>query len=1178
MCMGTLTLKAVTTSVTLGGFEVHPTRILAQFKGANRIAANAPLLEQAGMQVLRQYDIVPGMVVLDDLNPTDTATNSPTILQALLTSRMTALVQSGQFAYVEPDYIVHATVAPTDSKFVDGTLWGLRNYGQSGGKSGTDIAATNAWNLTTGSTNVIVAVIDSGIRYTHRDLTNQMWRNPTNGTFGINAITGTSNPMDDNGHGTHVSGTIGAAANDQNASVGVTWKVRLMGCKFLSAGGSGATSDAVTCINFAVNNGARVMNNSWGGGGYSQTMFNAINAARAKGVLFIAAAGNDGMDNDQVPHYPANYQLDNIISVAAIDRSDNLAGFSDYGLKTVHLGAPGVEIYSCWNTSDTAYDTIAGTSMAAPHVTGVAALILALYPSADYTEVRQRILMGTTPSLALNGVTTTGGRLNAHTSLTLTGTGQLLASVTPPSGSVLLTSAAQSVYVKVFDTFGVYNATVTASIAGYTNLIFTNNGRFPDAVSNDNIYSSVFKVPGATNPLVMTVIASAPGKIAVTNLVNYSVAPPPPNDFFTNASKVDVGGGMYLANNQFATLETNEPPHQGGSSAAASLWWVYTPTRNTNVFLDLTGSRIDTVLAVYTGNALTNLTPMVSTNSNLGQHQPAYVGFSAQAGVGYRIAVAAASTNALGSIQLRVAPGGQFDTTPPSVFVSSPLSGLTVYSPNVNIAGTAFDPLPNASGVMEVLVAINGGLSASANGTTAWTAPALLTQGYNTIQVRALDEAGNFSSPVSIQVNYVSATPTNDFFVNALELTAVPDVASAATTSATKEPGEPAHAGINGGKSVWWWYQPPADGFLALSTTNSTFDTLLGLYTGDTVNGLTAVAMNDDAYPGASRGFSQMTQPVRADRIYHIAVDGYDGVSGIVALQYAFTPASLFVLTLNSAGNGQVYPASGDVVSNATVVLTATPDSFFQFDSWSGDLTATKNPLSLVVNSNMTVTANFRPISYTDDFERGDLSKLGWTSSGDLPWTVQSATVLAGSFSAQSGDIGNNKTSSLVFTTNFSGGVASFYFKVSSETPWDFLNFVVDGVLQQQWSGEIDWTSYSFPLSFGSHTLEWRYTKDSTISKGLDAAFLDNVRLPISLPIDASTPAYLQLLMQTNDSVLILGQGQTDREYVIQRATNLAFPIGWQNISTNLATFGSFQYVDPGTGTNPIRYYRAVTW
>lgn len=1191
-CWSACALGAGTAPLTVSGLEVHPRRILAQFRDASQVAANAGFLQQLGLSVYRQYGLVPGLVALDDLNPAEAATNSAEVLQGRLLSRLEALRQSGQFEFVEPDYIAHVTAAPTDQAFVNGTLWGLRNYGQSGGKAGADISATNAWDLTKGSTNVIVAVVDTGIRYTHRDLKAQMWKNAgeiagndldddgngfVDDIYGINAITGTGDPFDDHDHGTHVSGTIGASAND-GGTVGVTWRVRLMGCKAFDADGFGSTSDEITCINYAVSKSARIMNASWGGRGYSQALFNAINAARAKGVLFVAAAGNSGTDNDGTPFYPANYALDNIISVAAMDRSDNLASFSCYGANTVHLGAPGVSIYSSTAGSDTSYDTMDGTSMAAPHVSGVAALILGLYPSADYTEVRQRILLGAVPIPALNGMTTTGGRLNAYQALTLVGTGQLQADVDPPSGSVLLSSSAQPVYVKVSDTFGVYNATVTASIAGLTNLVFTNNGRFPDVVSNDNVYSSVFQVPTATNPLTMTVVATAPGKGGTTNVVNYWVAPPPPNDYFTNALKVPVAGAVYLSNNKFATLEPpNEPPHNGSEDAAASLWWVWTPTSNTNMFIDLTGSKIDTVLAVYTGSALGSLTAVVSTNSDLAQHRPACVGFSAQAGRGYRIAVAAASTNSLGSIQLRLAPGGQFDTTPPEVFVNSPMSGLTVFDRSLNITGTALDPAPNASGVMEVLVAVNGGIASSAVGTSDWLAPALLSPGQNWIQVRSLDEAGNFSSPVTIQINYVVPPPTNDFFVNALSLTSTQGVTTGFSTNATKEVGEPYHVGNQGGKSLWWSFQPPEDGLLTLSTSNSTFDTLLAIYTGATVSTLTLIGDNDDTYSSAPGGFSQMIQAVRANQTYHIAVDGYDGVSGRVSLSHSFAPARLCRLTVNAASGGVATPSSMDVASNSTIVVSASPSQGFSFDRWTGSVASFANPLSVVVKSNLSLTANFIPVVYSDGFEgytNGFSTpglRLPWTTSS-LAWLVQTTNVSTGQSAARSASIGNGQSSSLFLSTNFMAGIGSFDLRVSSEAGWDFLRFFVDGVLVQEWSGEVPWSGFEIPLSAGAHTLEWRYVKDATDSAGWDAAFLDSVRLPVAVPIDASAPAHLTVSAPVDGNCIIELTGQVNQTYVLQSSQDL---IAWQNIGTNVAVGGFTRFLDPFAKTNAPRFYRA---
>jgi hypothetical protein len=163
----------------------------------------------------------------------------------------------------------------------------------------------------------------------------------------------------------------------------------------------------------------------------------------------------------------------------------------------------------------------------------------------------------------------------------------------------------------------------------------------------------------------------------------------------------------------------------------------------------------------------------------------------------------------------------------------------------------------------------------------------------------------------------------------------------------------------------------------------------------------------------------------------------------------------------------------------------------------------------------------------------------------------------------------------LILNTNFNAGPVSFYYKVSCEPNFDFFAFYVDGVERQRWSGEVDWTGFSTPLTAGAHTLEWRYSKDQNGSAGLDAAFIDNINLPFGVPVDDSSAAHLQIVRQPGGSVLLIIQGQTNQQYVIQGATSLTLPISWQNLSTNIATGGVIQYVDPGTGSNMLRFYRA---
>lgn len=313
-------------------------------------------------------------------------------------------------AYVEPDYILTATdTTPNDSSY--SKLYGL-----------TKISAPTAWDTYTGSKNVVVGVIDSGIAYTHSDLADNIWVNPgeiaANGiddddngyiddVYGWNFVDDNNKPLDDNGHGTHVAGTIGAVGNNGVGVVGVTWNTQIAALKFLDSSGSGYTSDAILAINYAEEMGFDIANNSWGGASYSQSLKDAIDAYDG---VFTAAAGNNGTNNDSRAFYPAGYTSSNIIAVAATTSSDAKASYSNYGKTTVDLGAPGDAIYSTYLNNS--YTTLSGTSMATPQVSGAAALLKSYDTSLTTAEIKSLILSNVDALTSLNGKTVTGGRLN----------------------------------------------------------------------------------------------------------------------------------------------------------------------------------------------------------------------------------------------------------------------------------------------------------------------------------------------------------------------------------------------------------------------------------------------------------------------------------------------------------------------------------------------------------------------------------------------------------------------------------------------------------------------------------------------------------------------------------------------------------------------------------------------
>ncbi len=490
-----------------------PGEVLVRFKPG--VAVTAQMQAHAGIspgiRVLERFDgIVLGLQRVQ----------LPSNLEVFAAIRL--YQRNPDVLYAEPNYIwqkaQQVLVTPGDPSFDQ--LWGLHNIGQTFGIPDADIDAPEAWDIVTDSSSVVIAVIDTGVDYNHFDLTDNMWRNTldcnANGVdddgngfiddcYGIDTFSNDTNPMDEHDHGTHVAGTIGARGNNGIGVVGVNWRIQMMACRFLGPTG-GSTTGAINCLNYVglmKDRGVNVIatNNSWGGGGFSQSLLDAIQAHMSKGILFIAAAGNSNQDNDATPFYPASYYMPNVISVAATDHNDVLADFgggsgSHYGRRTVHVGAPGKNILSTVRNNN--YASFQGTSMAAPHVTGLAALLKAHNPSRDWIAIRNLIFATGDIKASLQNRIVTDRRVNAHQALTCSNTpffGVLRPLTRISSGGPTTVSV---ININCATPAGALTVTINP---GGTVINLEDNGTGPDLAANDGIYSGTWNVPAPPSGL-----------------------------------------------------------------------------------------------------------------------------------------------------------------------------------------------------------------------------------------------------------------------------------------------------------------------------------------------------------------------------------------------------------------------------------------------------------------------------------------------------------------------------------------------------------------------------------------------------------------------------------------------------------------------------------------------------
>ena len=1258
--------------IVIGKNKFHPTHLLVRVVGDAFVKKAEKAVESSGMRIKRRYRLVENLWLIET-RPENGSFDSRKDIGKVRRLRKNAsqLIQTRLFRYVEFDNLMELDLEPNDTAYKDGTLWGLHNIGQRSGLGDADIDAPEAWNIDQGKPEITVAVIDSGVRYTHQEFADndgnpvQMWVNEdevagnlqdddadgyVDNIYGADPSDMDGNPMDTSGHGTHVSGTIAAEANDGSPHVGVAWNVKIMAVKLFP---NSFTSTVISCVEFAAENGAHVANCSYGSYWFSQAAFDAYAAASEDyDLMFSCSAGNGYNDNDGFPHYPDGYDLENIISVAATDRTDTKALFSNYGELSVDLGAPGVEIYSSTSDSNYAYEENQGTSMAAPHVAGVLALMRGLKPDWSPLQIREKLLESVDPVDNLQGLLITGGRVNAHKAIEGmeevgfgVPDGSMLVSIYPPSGSMLLAGSVTNIVVNVIDSISVTNAVVIGLTDVGGELYFNNSGDIPDVTKDDGEYSYSFDVPNVARKMSMTLLVSAPKKTDFARVIKYDLVPIPENDNFENGAKIFKSAELHPAYNIFATLQDNEPYHAGGLDQVGSLWWNWSPSETGRLIVDATGSDIDPLIAVYSGPNLTELVRIASNKEDWQGEREQYVFFDGIKGKTYRIAVAGENEDERGYIHLRTEANGNLDLNAPYVELTSPNNGSIHNTNRIDIVGLAKDPIPNASGVKEVLVSVNSPMGQTAIGVDDWHLPVYLKEGLNTINIRAKDYSGNISKPYRLEVDYQPIYIQNDHFKEALPLnteqflgngvygkfilfhdTRVSGSYSVSvdgvqqvlgvdyqvvdgvnleflgdppalgskikldyliyytdsnTTKATRETGEPFHAGNEGGGSAWWYYEAPEDGMLVVEVIEGTFDTVTGAYLGDRVSNLNEIMSNDDN-PDRDKttdnlGFSKIKIPFVKGMVAHIAIDGFGGAKGVIYIKSEFIAVDVHKLTLKKSAQGSVdgipLPYNRNSVRPYAFVAEATPVTFeaipnkgMLFQGWQGDIVSLENPLLLSVTEDIFLEPVFVGGLFTDDFEMGDFSRLNWEFSGDVHWRIEpegagdNATTVI-----RSGNIGDTQTSVLSLNANFIGGRAEFSVRVDSEELWDKFEFIVDGKLINTWSGYSDWEVFGIELAKGKHHLEWRYAKDFANHAGEDTVWLDDFRLPLS--VSAS------LEVSTVNNQLIV-RGLAGHKYNLEISNDLK---NWRHHgSVVLDNEGQVSVSIEMPGKDQFLYYRAV--
>lgn len=976
------------------------------------------------------------------------------------------------FEYVEPDAIVRAAATtPNDPRFSP-EQWGLQNTGQGGGTSDVDIDAPEAWDIRREATNVVVAVVDSGVRYTHEDLAANMWRNPgeipgngidddgngfVDDVYGINAIDHTGDPNDDvpdpvlgvGGHGTSVAGVLGAVGNNGRGIAGVAWKVQIMALKWFNIHGAGALSDAIQCLDYARSKGASIVNASWQQGGLlsgtvNQSMMDALDRLRKQGILFVSSAGNDGANNDLVAHYPSNYPFDNMVAVAAGNRTGSLSRQSNFGERLVDVVAPGEDVLSTGSKSDTDYLVVSGTSFAAPHVTGMLALLKAQFPNADYRGLIDRLLAGVDRRDRLVGKVRTGGFVNLMNSIRLASVGQF-----PEITSMNLNGQTVSSQDEI-------------SLLQGTNFILTATATGSPAISYSWRKDGKL-IQGATGP-TYSLSSFATGDIGEYQMIatNASGAATFSLRILGVVSKPEVATAVNATNRTFLcsgnalwdkqTIVTRDGLSAGASGAIAG-------RQSTVAATTLVGpgkmSFVWKVSSERNNDTLDFLIDGVKIDAISGEVDWTRKEFQLSAGsheVRWRYVKDASLSKGADKGYLDLFDFQSAAKLAPTITVQ-PVTQTVVEGGNVFLSVVAEGSVPFRYQWMKDGKSIANGQS-------------------NRLDLLSVNKTaeGRYAVVVSNEVGFVTSSTAH---LTVTPVALAPRITTQPGSVAAEEGGSIRLSVVASGTPPLR-YQWQKAGVALLEQTNAVL-TLGNLRTVD--GGNYDVVVSNAA--GQEKSQSVTLSVVQLQLAPSITKQP----SGTTVEE-----GQPFELALEVKGLG---PFNYQWIRDGKVLTSDTGPELVRDHSQSVDAGSYQVRVSSPFGVTLSAQASVRVTASSPSLGKAvNDTNFIWSTYGDAPWFRQSKQSADGVDALQSGGITNLQFSGL--STEVTGpGQVSFWWKVSSEFGYDTLSFYVDGDFADSISGEHDWEEVIWNVEDGAHVLVWLYEKDEVNSEGNDAGWID---------------------------------------------------------------------------------------